>query len=275
MKYKNEHLKFKMKNSATRPNDNLSTIYGFHAIKKLLQSEKHTTIEKICLLQGRQDQRSHEILSLVNKHNVALELCSRAVLDQLTHFAKHQGFVAIVVGDNDHEVLSDSKENDLESLVRKVAAKAFFLVLDGVQDPHNLGACLRTASAAGVHAVIVPKDNAVGLTDTVRKVACGAAESTPLFVVTNLARTLRMLKEHGVWLYGMAAEAEQNIFKVKLTPPLALVMGAEEKGLRRLTRELCDYLVNIPMRGTVESLNVSVATGVGLFEVVRNIKLKN
>lgn len=264
-----------MKNLAIKPNNNLSTIYGFHAIKNLLQSEKHVAIEKICLLQGRQDQRSHEILNLVNKHNVALELCSRTVLDQLTHFAKHQGFVAIVADDDDYGVLSDNKENDLESLVHKVAAKAFFLVLDGVQDPHNLGACLRTANAAGVHAVIVPKDNAVGLTDTVRKVACGAAESTPLFVVTNLARTLRMLKEHGVWLYGMAAEAEQNIFKVKLTPPLTLVMGAEEKGLRRLTRELCDYLVNIPMLGTVESLNVSVATGVGLFEVVRNIKLKN
>jgi 23S rRNA (guanosine2251-2'-O)-methyltransferase len=143
------------------------------------------------------------------------------------------------------------------------------LVLDGVQDPHNLGACLRSADAAGVDAVIVPKDKAAGLTPVVRKVACGAAENVPFFQVTNLARTLRDLQERGIWLIGAAGEAESSLYQADLRGPLALVMGAEEQGMRRLTREHCDVLVNIPMAGSVESLNVSVATGICLFEAVR------
>jgi len=247
-------------------------IYGFHAIKNLLQSENHIAVEKIYLLQGRKDERGCEIINLAKKNNIDHEFSSRVVLDKLTHFATHQGFVAVMGESNtdDDILVSGNSENDLELLAQRVAQRAFFLVLDGVQDPHNLGACLRVANAAGVHAVIVPKDNAVGLTDTVRKVACGAAESTPLFVVTNLARTLRMLRDQGVWIYGMASEAENNIYQAKLTPPLALVVGAEEKGLRRLTRDLCDHLVNLPMLGDVESLNVSVAAGIGLYEVVKN-----
>ena len=145
----------------------------------------------------------------------------------------------------------------------------FLLVLDGVQDPHNLGACLRSADAAGVHAVIVPKDRSAGLTATVRKVACGAAETVPLLAVTNLARTLRTLQDAGVWLFGAAGEAEKSIYDIDLKGPLALVMGNEGSGLRRLTREHCDELFAIPMVGTVESLNVSVATGVALFEAGR------
>ncbi|HGX92090.1 MAG TPA: 23S rRNA (guanosine(2251)-2'-O)-methyltransferase RlmB, partial [Candidatus Tenderia sp.] len=145
----------------------------------------------------------------------------------------------------------------------------FLLILDGVQDPHNLGACLRSADAAGVDAVIVPKDKAAGLTPVVRKVACGAAESVPFYQVTNLARTLRELQELGVWLVGAAGEADTTVYQADLKGSLAIVMGAEEKGLRRLTREHCDSLIKIPMAGTVESLNVSVATGICLFEAVR------
>jgi len=143
------------------------------------------------------------------------------------------------------------------------------LILDGIQDPHNLGACLRSADAAGVHAVIAPKDRAVSLTDTVRQVACGAAEYVPFVTVTNLARTLRELKDKGLWLIGTADNAKQSLYDVDLSGPLALVMGAEGKGLRRLTREGCDFIVHIPIAGSVECLNVSVATGVCLFEAVR------
>jgi len=154
-------------------------------------------------------------------------------------------------------------------LLDQLAEPPFLLVLDQVQDPHNLGACLRSADAAGVHGVIAPRDNAVGLTPTVHKVASGAARTVPFFQVTNLARVLRTLKERGIWLVGAAGEAEQSIYQADLTGPLALVMGAEDTGLRRLTREECDFLVRIPMRGHVESLNVSVATGVVLFEALR------
>ncbi|HNK33664.1 MAG TPA: 23S rRNA (guanosine(2251)-2'-O)-methyltransferase RlmB, partial [Plasticicumulans sp.] len=143
------------------------------------------------------------------------------------------------------------------------------LVLDGVTDPHNLGACLRVADGAGAHAVLAPNDRAAGLTPTVRKVACGAAEHVPFIPVTNLARTLRELKQRGIWLVGAAGEAEADLYAMDLAGPVALVLGAEEKGLRRLTREECDYLAHIPMTGTVESLNVSVATGVFLFEALR------
>jgi 23S rRNA (guanosine2251-2'-O)-methyltransferase len=142
-------------------------------------------------------------------------------------------------------------------------------VLDGVTDPHNLGACLRSADAAGVHALVVPKDKSANLTPTARKVACGAAETVPLIQVTNLARTLRNLQEEGVWVIGTAGEAEQLLYDVRLVGPMALVMGAEGKGMRRLTREVCDELIKLPMAGSVSSLNVSVATGVCLYEVVR------
>jgi 23S rRNA (guanosine2251-2'-O)-methyltransferase len=153
--------------------------------------------------------------------------------------------------------------------VENLAENALFLVLDNVQDPHNLGACLRTADATGVHGIIITKDNAVGITPTVCKVASGAAETVPVYVVTNLARTLRWLKTEGVWVVGTAGEAESTLFKSDFTVPMALVIGAEEKGMRRLTREQCDFLVKLPMLGTVESLNLSVATGVLLYEVLR------
>ena len=160
------------------------------------------------------------------------------------------------------------QENDLPDLLA-AHAQPFLLILDGVTDPHNLGACLRSADAAGVHAVIVPKDRSAQLNATAKKVACGAAESVPLIRVTNLARTMRLLQEENVWIVGTAGEADHTLFQSKMTGPLALVMGAEGEGMRRLTREHCDELISIPMAGSVSSLNVSVATGICLFEAVR------
>jgi 23S rRNA (guanosine2251-2'-O)-methyltransferase len=160
-------------------------------------------------------------------------------------------------------------EGDLLDLVEGLGRPAFLLILDGVTDPHNLGACLRTADAAGVDCVVAPRDRAVGLTPVVRKVAAGAAETIPFAQVTNLARTLESLKQAGVWVVGTAGEATDELYTVDLTGPLAVVMGAEGDGMRRLTRETCDRLVRLPMAGGVESLNVSVATGVVLYEAVR------
>ena len=160
-------------------------------------------------------------------------------------------------------------EDSLLTLLEKISAAPFLLILDGVQDPHNLGACLRSADAAGVHAVVAPKDRSVAFTDTVRRVACGAAEHVPFAQVTNLARTMEHLKTKGLWMIGTDDEASQSLYEADLKGPMALVMGFEGSGLRRLTREHCDVLVRIPMLGSVESLNVSVATGVCLFEAVR------
>jgi len=260
-------------------------IYGFHAVKTLLRTNNHggsAIVDKVYLLVGRQDKRSKEIIDLIEQSDIQCERATKDQLDRLANFAKHQGFVALwhsADGDtslplrarNSINNVKDDDLEDLHALVYRVAARAFFLVLDGIQDPHNLGACLRTANATGVHAVIVPKDNAVGLTAAVRKVACGAAETTPVFQVTNLARTLRFLREQNIWIYGLTPRAEKNIHEIILQRPLALVLGAEANGLRRLTREQCDCLISIPMCGTVESLNVSVATGICLFEVVRNL----
>ena len=165
---------------------------------------------------------------------------------------------------------SDVKdETSLYELLETSKEDPFLLVLDCVQDPHNLGACLRTADAVGVQAVIVPKDRSVSLTPTVRHIACGAAESVPLIVVTNLVRTLKELKNMGVWLVGTADDADKSLYEIDLSGPLAIVMGAEGKGLRRLTREQCDFLAYLPMKGKVECLNVSVATGVCLYEALR------
>lgn len=175
---------------------------------------------------------------------------------------------------NPEKPISLKSEDDLFEIIENNKGSLFLLILDNVQDPHNLGACLRSADAAGVHAVVIPKDRSVGMTDTVRHVAAGAAENIPLITVTNLARTLGELKKMGVWLVGTADDAEQYIYHIDLNCPVAIVMGAEGKGLRRLTREHCDFLARLPMNGTVECLNVSVATGICLFEVVRQRKFK-
>jgi 23S rRNA (guanosine2251-2'-O)-methyltransferase len=160
-------------------------------------------------------------------------------------------------------------EDKLFSILEKLTEPPFLLILDCVQDPHNLGACLRSANGAGVHAVIMPKDRSVSLTEVVRRVACGAAEKTPVIQVTNLARFMKQIQEKGVWIVGTHLTADKSVFDAKLTGPMALVVGSEGEGIRRLTAETCDELISIPMRGTVESLNVSVATGVCLFEAVR------
>jgi len=165
--------------------------------------------------------------------------------------------------------VSSLSEDTLFGIIENLKEKAFLLILDDVQDPHNLGACLRTAAAAGVHAVVAPKDRAVGLTDTVRRISCGGAENVPFIQVTNLARTIEQLKKAGIWIVGTSDKAQKPIYDIDLKDPLAIVMGAEGKGLRRLTGDLCDFLAHIPMQGSVECLNVSVATGICLFEAVR------
>lgn len=237
-------------------------VYGFHSIEAILLHEPERILE-VWLLDGRQDKRLESILELLSTHGIRHQKVKREKLDELADSSRHQGVVA-----HCREAPSRN-ENFLEQLLDSLDEAPFLLILDGVQDPHNLGACLRTADAVGVHAVIVPKDNAATLNGTVRKVACGAAETTPFITVTNIARCLRNLKERGVWLVGAAGEVKTNIYQQDMTGPLAIIMGAEGKGLRRLTRETCDHLVTIPMPGNVESLNVSVATGVCLYEALR------
>lgn len=240
------------------------TIYGLHAVEAALKYQSADVLD-IWLDTQRQDTRIQTIASLAKKAGVAITRTSREMLDEQSGGQRHQGVAATV------RPGKAGTEKDLDSILQQQSSP-FFLILDNVQDPHNLGACLRSADGAGVHAVIVPKDRAAGLTATVRKVACGAAESVPLIQVTNLARTLKELKKQGVWLVGLAGEGDQSLYECDLKGPLAIVMGAEGEGLRRLTREACDFLVKIPMMGRVESLNVSVATGVSLFEAVRQRK---
>ncbi|AMX01410.1 23S rRNA (guanosine(2251)-2'-O)-methyltransferase RlmB [Microbulbifer thermotolerans] len=242
-------------------------VYGLHAVQALLKSAPQQ-VHELLLLRGRKDQRLKKILGQAEKNHIAVRFADRRTLDEkVGGDGNHQGVVAVCEAQT--KVFD---ERFLEELLQQLEVKGeapFLLVLDGVTDPHNIGACLRSAEAAGVHAVIAPKDKSAGLTPTARKVACGAAEVLPFVSVTNLARTLQMLQRAGVWIFGAAGEAEQDIYQSQLTGPLALVMGAEGTGLRRLTREHCDHLIKIPMAGEVSSLNVSVATGVCLFEAVR------
>lgn len=237
-------------------------IYGLHAVEALII--KHSErIQYLKVMSARHDKKIQFILKLAEEKNIRVETISRDALDQLTVGENHQGIVAFC-----HPSKKNYSEADLDHMLDDYK-KPLFLVLDGVQDPHNLGACLRSADAAGVAAVIAPRDKSVGLTPTVSKVASGAAETVPFIQVTNLARTLRYLKEKGVWIFGAAGEAEKNYFQVDFTGKVALVLGSEGSGLRRLTRDHCDVLIKIPMLGSVSSLNVSVATGILLFEVVR------
>lgn len=237
-------------------------VFGLHAVRTLLQ--QHPEKASVLILQkGREDGRVGEVTRLAQQAGVRIELRDGRELDRLASGDRHQG---VCVQMRAAGVLG---EGALDELLDKVSTPPLLLVLDGVQDPHNLGACLRTADAAGVTAVIVPRDRAAGLSPTVRKVASGAAETVPLVQVVNLARTLRWLKEREVWIVGTDDQAPKSIFQTSLTGPLAIVLGAEGPGLRRLTKENCDALVGIPMRGVVESLNVSVATGVVLYEALR------
>lgn len=239
-----------------------SVIFGLHAVRTLLQ-QRPERAALLWLQKGRDDARMQELVQLAQAKSIKTEWRDQKELDRLSGSERHQGACLQIrsVG-----VLG---EGALDDLLDGSTTPPLLLVLDGVQDPHNLGACMRTADAAGVAAVIAPKDRAAGLSATVRKVASGAAESVPLIQVTNLARTLRWLKERDIWIVGTDDQAEHSLYGAKLTGPLAIVLGAEGTGMRRLTREACDVLVGIPMRGIVESLNVSVATGVLLYEALR------
>lgn len=246
--------------------DNQHHIYGFHAVEAYLKQVKQKQHQQLYVLKGRGDKRLQTIQKLAEAQSINIQFVKRDILDNMVE-GNHQG--VIIASTNTAEVYDEAylKSHLLQLLENQITP--FILVLDGVTDPHNLGACLRSAEAAGVQFVIVPKDNSATLNATVMKVACGAAEVLPLVRVTNITRTLTWLQEQGIWVIGAAGEAEQNHYQAELTGPLALVMGSEGKGLRRLTRETCDGLIRIPMQGSVSSLNVSVATGICLFEALR------
>lgn len=239
----------------------LERVYGLHAVEALLRHHPKR-VKQVWLAEGRGDPRVRVLVELAEQSKVRVGQCERREMDAWVE-GVHQGVVAEV---SPSQVWGEAM---LEELLDRADGPPLLLVLDGVTDPHNLGACLRTADAAGALAVIVPKDKAATLNATVRKVACGAAEVIPLVAVTNLARSLEKLQQRGLWVVGTAGEAEQMIYAQDLTGPTVLVMGAEGKGMRRLTREHCDFLVRLPMAGSVSSLNVSVATGVCLFEALR------
>jgi len=230
-------------------------------VKAVLEREPERFIEAY-VLKGRQDDRLMPILNDLQVCGVSIQQMTRKTLDDKANGANHQGIIARV------KAAKQLNENDIDGILAQHESP-LLLVLDGVTDPHNLGACLRNADAAGAAAIIVPKDRSAPMNATVSKVACGAAEVVPLIRVTNLARTMRTLQEQGIWFVGTAGEATHDIYQAKLTGPLAIVMGAEGDGMRRLTRETCDDLIKIPMAGSVSSLNVSVASGICLFEAVR------
>jgi 23S rRNA (guanosine2251-2'-O)-methyltransferase len=236
--------------------------YGIHAVRVLL-ARNPERVRRLLVTSGRDAGRLAELKSLAQRAGVPVGATDDASLDKLADGGRHQGVVAEIMA------RTGDPETQLEEALEAAQGAPLLLVLDGVQDPHNLGACLRSADAAGVTAVIAPRDRAAGLTAVARKVAAGAAETVPFIPVVNLARALRDLKERGVWLVGTDDAADKTLYEIDLAGPLALVMGSEGEGLRRLTRECCDQLVSIPMAGAVESLNVSVATGVVLFEAVR------
>ena len=240
--------------------------YGLHAVEALLK-HNHDSIIHLYVLQGRNDERIETVLTRATRLTIPVTALSRAELDQKVE-GVHQGVLAEC-----KPLQLERSEGFLKQLLAGLEHAPFLLVLDGVTDPHNLGACIRSAEAAGVDAVIVPKDKSALMTPVVRKVACGAAESLPFIAVTNLVRTLKFLQESGIWVLGAAGEATQSIYKSDLRGPLALVMGSEGAGMRRLTREQCDVLFAIPMAGEISSLNVSVSAGVCLFEAVRQRRL--
>jgi len=237
-------------------------IFGINAVESALQHDPSNVIELYIEIDS-QNARLKELSERARDAGVKPHGRDRAALDRMTGGARHQGVVARY---NAPEPLAES---ELPKLVDLAGANALFLVLDGVTDPHNLGACLRSAEAAGVTAVIVPKDRAVGITPTVRRASAGAADRVPFVAATNLARTLKTLKDAGVWLVGLVGDVDASIYSIDLKGPIAIVLGSEGEGMRRLTREACDFVARIPMRGGVESLNVSVATGIALFEALR------
>ena len=239
---------------------NTRLIYGFHPIMARLRHDPES-VKEIYLDNNRQDRRVKDLLRLAEQAGARVVQVEHPRIEGMAPNARHQGVVA--------RVDSRQKAIHLDDVLDTLEEPPFLLVLDGITDPRNLGACLRVADAAGVHAVIAPKDRAVGLTDVAMKAASGAAETVPYIMVTNLARTLRELKERDIWVVGTAGEASEDLYTAQWPLATAWVMGAEGDGMRRLTRETCDALVHIPMGGSVDSLNVSVAAGVCLFEAVR------
>ncbi len=231
-------------------------LIGFHAVAARLR-QRAEGVQAIYVAAARQDRRAREIVELAQSLGIEVHAVDDARLAQMTDGEVHQGVVAQVQG----ELLRQTIEEILDALT----TPPLLLLLDGVTDPHNLGACLRSADAFGVDAVIIPKDRAVGVNATVAKAASGAVETVPVIAVTNLARTMRDLKERGVWLVGGDAEGTESLFDADLSGPIAWVLGGEGSGLRRLTRELCDRSVHIPLMGSVASLNVSVAAGICLY----------
>jgi 23S rRNA (guanosine2251-2'-O)-methyltransferase len=240
-------------------------LFGIHSVDAALTHDP-TNILEIYIEADSQNARLKELSDRARDLGLKPHSRPREALDRMTGGARHQGAVAR------YQAPPPRSENELYTLVEKEEKNTLLLVLDGVTDPHNLGACLRSAEAAGCTAVIVPKDKAAGITPTVRRASSGAADRLAFFAVTNLARTLKALKDRGVWLVGLAGDVEQDFYALDLKGPIAIVLGSEGEGMRRLTRESCDFLVHIPMRGSVESLNVSVATGVALFEALRQRK---
>ena len=237
-------------------------VFGFHAVEALLRFSA-ARVTAIRVLRGREDARLQAVCALADQAGIAVHHCDRRQLDQYADGAVHQGLIAEA-----HQAEPVSEAMLCEEMLPQLQ-RPLLLILDGVTDPHNLGACIRSADALGAHALIVPKDNSATLNATVRKVACGAAEVVPLVTVKNLARMMRKLQDSGIWIVGTAGEAAQSLGESDLTGPVAIAMGAEGAGLRRLTREHCDFLVRIPLLGSVSSLNVSVATGICLYEAAR------
>jgi 23S rRNA (guanosine2251-2'-O)-methyltransferase len=237
-------------------------VFGFHAVLARLRADPKGVVE-IFLDEARNDARGKDLAAAAERAGVRLMRVPVKRLDGFYGGGRHQGVVA--------RVEMKDMAQDLEEVLGQVE-KPLLLVLDGVTDPHNLGACLRVANAAGAHAVIAPKDRAAGITPAVSKVASGAAEATPYLMVTNLARTLAEIKERNIWVVGADERAEKTLYETDLPDSIAWVLGAEGEGMRRLTRESCDLLVRIPMRGAVGSLNVSVSAGICLFESVRRIR---
>jgi 23S rRNA (guanosine2251-2'-O)-methyltransferase len=235
-------------------------IHGFHAITAKLRHDAEG-VREIYLAAARHDSRARDLVQLAEARGIRVVSVDAARLDGMAKGERHQGVVAKVAAQQRYVTLDDVLDN--------LAEPALLLVLDGVTDPHNLGACLRVADAAGAHAVVAPKDRACGLNATAIKVASGAADTVPYIVVTNLARSLREIKERGIWTIGAAGEATRDLYAIEQKGATAWVLGAEGEGLRRLTRETCDELARIPMFGSVESLNVSVASGICLYEARR------
>ena len=237
-------------------------IVGINPVDGALNNDAARVCE-LLVENGQRNPRVHELAERAKALKIPVHHRPREQLDKLAGEARHQGVAAL------YEAPAMATEGDLPELLEQAGGSALVLVLDGVTDPHNLGACLRSAEAAGVTAVVVPKDRAVGITPTVRRASAGAADRVPLVAATNLARALKALKDSGVWLVGLVGDVDASLYSIDLKGPMAIVLGSEGEGMRRLTREACDFVARIPMRGGIESLNVSVATGIALFEALR------